>query len=95
MSTHKITRRYPGKSAAEIFTKVDELIGHFAERHSFDYKKDHAARAGAVSKMGVHGAYACSDGEVSVELKYPMFVPGPARRKVEEDIERRLETLFG
>jgi len=94
MSMHRITRQYPGKSAAEIFTRVDALMSGMAERHGLEYRKDDAACSGAVSKMGVHGAYACKDGEVSIEVKYPMLVPGSMRRKLEEDIERRLEGLF-
>jgi hypothetical protein len=95
MSTHRITRQYPGRNASEIFAKVDEMMSGMAARHGLDYRKDGAACSGAVSKMGVHGAYACRDGEVTVEVKFPMLVPHSMRRKLEEDIERRLTGLFG
>ncbi len=44
--------------------------------------------------MGITGTYLVRDGEVTVDLKYPMLVPGPLRRQVQEDIERRLDRLF-
>jgi hypothetical protein len=94
MSTSTIVKKYPGKSADEIFTKVDEAMRGLAARHGLDYRKDDGARAGSVSKMGAHGAYAVHEGQVSVELKFPMLVPGSMRKKVEEDIERKLEQLF-
>jgi hypothetical protein len=45
--------------------------------------------------MGATGTYAVRDGGVTVELKFPMLVPGSMRRKVEEDVEKRLDGLFG
>ena len=90
-----ITKAFPGKSDEEIFTRVDAVMAGVARRHSLDYRKDDAARTGAVSMMGGSGSYAVRQGEVTVELKYPFLVPGPMRRKIEEDIERKLEELFG
>ena len=90
----QITRKYPGRSAAEIFERVDVVMAHVAERLSLDYRKDGAARSGRVSKMGISGSYQVRDGEVVVDLKFPMLVPGSMRQKVEEDIQRRLDGLF-
>lgn len=90
----QITRKYPGKSAGEIYTKVDEVMERIAQKLSLDYQRDHAARTGKVSKMGVSGAYAVRDGEVTVDLKFPMLVPGPMRQRVTADIERKLDELF-
>lgn len=91
----QITRKYPGKKAAEIYEKVDEVMERIAQKMSLDYKKDLDAKTGKVSKMGVSGAYAVKDGEVTVDLKFPMLVPGSMRQKVQEDIERKLDGLFG
>lgn len=90
----RITRTYPGKSAAEIYERVDVVMARLAEKLSLDYRKDGAARSGSVSKMGISGAYQVRDGEVVVDLEFPMLVPGSMRRKVEEDIQRRLDELF-
>ncbi len=90
----QIRKEFPGKSADEIYEKVDQVMEHIASRLSLDYQKDGSARTGKVSKMGVSGAYFVRDGEVTVDLKFPMLIPGPMRQKVQDDIERKLEGLF-
>ena len=91
----QIKRSYPGKSAGEIYAKVDVVMQRIAQKLSLDYKKDGKARTGKVSKLGISGAYLVSDGEVTVDLKFPMLIPGSMRQKVQEDIERKLDGLFG
>jgi hypothetical protein len=90
----QIKKSYPGKSAGEIYSKVDEVMGRIAEKLSLDYEKDHRARTGKVSKMGISGAYLVRDGEVTVDLKFPMLIPGLMRQKVQDDIARKLDGLF-
>ncbi len=90
----QIKRTYPGKSADEIYGKVDQVMERIAEKLSLDYHRDQGAKSGKVSKMGVTGSYAVRGDEVVVDLKFPMLVPGSMRKKVEEDIERKLDTLF-
>jgi hypothetical protein len=90
----QIKRSYPGKSASEIYAKVDEVMERIAEKLSLDYKKDHSAKTGKVSKMGISGSYLVREGEVTVDLKFPMLVPGSMRQKVEDDIARKLDGLF-
>jgi len=65
-----------------------------AQKLSLDYHRDGHTKSGKVSKMGVSGSYHVRGEEVVVDLKFPMLVPGSMRRKVEEDIERRLDGLF-
>jgi hypothetical protein len=90
----QITRKYPGKSAAEIYERVDVVMAHIADKLSLDYRKDGPARSGQVSKMGISGSYQVRDGEVVVDLRFPVLVPGSMRQKVEDDIQRRLDGLF-
>ncbi len=90
----QITRKFPGKSAGEIYEKVDQVIERIAQKLSLDYQRDGSARAGKVTKMGMTGAYSVADGEVTVDLKFPMLIPGPMRQRVQEDIERKLDELF-
>ena len=92
--SHQITRKFPGKSADEIYAKVDEGMRRLAEKMALDYSSDGEKKAGKVSKMGVTGAYFVKDGEVTVDLKFPMLVPGSMRQKVAGDIERKLDGLF-
>ncbi len=91
----QIRKSYPGKSAGEIYTKVDEVMERIAQKLSLDYEKNREARTGKVSKMGISGAYLVKEGEVTVDLKFPMLIPGSMRQKVQEDIERKLDGLFG
>lgn len=90
----QIKRTYPGKRADEIYARVDEVMERIAEKLSLDYQTDDGARTGKVSKMGVTGAYAVRDGEVTVDLAFPMLLPGAMRKRVQEDIERKLDDLF-
>jgi hypothetical protein len=90
----QIKRSYPGKSAGEIYTKVDEVMERIAQKLSLDYRKDDAARTGKVSKMGISGSYLVRDGEVTVDLKFPVLIPGSMRQKVQDDIARKLDALF-
>ena len=90
----QLKRRYPGKSASEIYEKVDAVMAKVASEFSLDYQKDGKARTGEVHKMGVKGRYAVGEGEVTVELTFPMLVPGSMRRKVTDDIEKKLDGLF-
>ncbi len=90
----QIKKTYPGKSAGEIYAKVDEVMERIAQKMSLDYHKDHAAKTGKVSKMGISGAYAVHEGSVTVDLKFPMLIPGSMRQKVQDDIEKKLDGLF-
>jgi hypothetical protein len=90
----QIKKSYPGKSAGEIYTKVDEVMERIAQKLSLDYQRDHSARTGKVSKLGISGSYLVRDGEVTVDLKFPMLIPGSMRQKVQEDITRKLDGLF-
>jgi hypothetical protein len=91
----QIKRSYPGKSADEIYGKVDEVMQRIAEKLSLDYHRDGKTKTGKVSKMGVSGSYLVRGEEVVVDLKFPMLIPGSMRQKVQEDIERKLDGLFG
>lgn len=90
----QIVRKYPGKMAGEIYTKVDQVMERIAQKMSLDYQKQPDAKTGKVSKMGISGSYLVKDGEVTVDLKFPMLIPGSMRQKVQEDIERKLDGLF-
>ena len=94
MSHSQFNRKYPGKSAEEIFRKVDEAMHQMASKHSLHYERDEAAKSGKVGKMGVAGHYVVKNDEVTIDLKFPMLVPGSMKRTVEEAITKRLDHLF-
>ena len=90
----QIKKTYPGKSADEIYEKVDEVMQRITNKMGLKYDKDPDGKTGKVSKMGVSGSYLAKDGEVTVDLHFPMLIPGSMKKKVQEDIERRLDGLF-
>jgi hypothetical protein len=90
----QFSRKYPGKSADEIFVRVDRTMAEMAEKHSLAYEKDDGGKTGKVSKMGVAGKYEVSEGEVTIDLKFPMILPGSMKRTIEEAILKRLDHLF-
>jgi hypothetical protein len=90
----QIKREYPGKNAEEIYRKVDEVMQRLTDKMGLKYAKDPASRTGKVSKMGIAGTWRAVDGQVSVDLSFPMIIPGSLKRQVQEDIERRLDGLF-
>jgi len=90
----QIKKDYPGKSAGEIFEKVDEVMERLSTKMGLKYDKDPDARTGKVSKLGISGTYLAVEGTVTVELNFPMIIPGSMKKQVQEDIERRLNALF-
>jgi hypothetical protein len=89
-----IHRKYPGKKADEIYRRVDQVMERISVEMSLEYRSDERGRTGRVARMGITGTYAVREEEVTVELKYPVLVPGSLRRKVEERITEKLDGLF-
>ena len=89
-----ISRKYPGKSAQEIYEKVDQVMQRLTDKMGLKYEKQPQERAGKVSKMGISGKYLAREGEVTVDLHFPMLIPGSMKKQVQDDIERRLDGLF-
>jgi len=90
----QIKREYPGKSAQEIYEKVDAVMERLAGKMGLHYDKNPSERTGKVSKMGISGSYTASEGAVDVDLHFPFLVPASMKKKVQDDIERRLDGLF-
>lgn len=90
----QIKKEYPGKSAGEIYEKVDEVMERLSTKMGLKYHKDPDARTGKVSKLGISGTYLAVEGKVTVDLVFPMLIPGSMKKQVQEDIERRLNGLF-
>jgi len=89
-----IRRKFHGKTDHEIYEKVHEVMEKIADDMGLDYETDGSRRHGKVAKMGITGHYAVKGGEVTVDLKYPMLVPGSLKKKVEERIAQKLDGLF-
>ncbi len=90
----QIKREYPGKNAQQIYEKVDQVMERLTAKMGLKYDKDPGAKTGKVSKMGISGVYVAGNGHVTIDLHFPMLVPGAMKKQVQEDIERRLDGLF-
>ena len=53
----RFNRKYPGKTAKEIFEAVDETMERMAEKHSLAYQKDESGEERQGDKMGMAGTY--------------------------------------
>ena len=89
-----ISRKYPGKSAQEIYEAVDMVMERLTAKLGLKYQKNPGTKAGTVSKMGIKAEYLAREGEVTVDLHFPVLIPGPLKKQVQEDIERKLDVLF-
>jgi hypothetical protein len=90
----RISRKFAGHDDAAIFEKLHTVMEKIAEEFKLDYRQDGDRRTGEVSKMGITGKFSVKSGEVVVDMKYPMLVPGSMRQKIEGHIERKLDGLF-
>jgi len=90
----QIKREYPGKDARQIYEKVDQIMERLTEKLGLRYDRNPDAKTGKVSKMGISGVYVAGDGHVTIDLHFPMLVPGAMKKQVQEDIEKRLDGLF-
>ena len=90
----QISRSFPGKSAQQIYEKVDQVMERLSAKMGLKYDKHPEEMAGKVSKLGISGKYLAREGEVTIDLHFPMLTPGSMKKKVQEDIERRLDGLF-
>ena len=89
-----ISRKFPGKSAQEIYEKVDQVMQRLTTKMGLKYDKHPEEKAGKVSKIGISGKYLAKEGEVTIDLHFPMLIPGSMKKQVQDDIERRLDGLF-
>ncbi len=89
-----IRKQSPGKKADEIYARVDDVMQRLTTKMGLKYEKDPDRKTGKVSKIGISGTYLASDGQVTVDLHFPMLIPGSMKKQVQEDIERRLDGLF-
>jgi len=91
----KAERSYAGKSPSEIYQATKALIGRLAGKYGLEHQPDDAALSGTVKRMGVDGSYHAAGDKMVIELSYGFLVPGALRQKVQDEVTRQLEGLFG
>ncbi len=89
-----INKKFPGKSADQIYQAVEQVMTRMTEKMGLHHEARPGERSGKVSKMGISGSYLAKDGEVTIDLHFPMLVPGSMKRQVTQTIEEKLDKLF-
>ena len=89
-----INRKFPGKSAEQIYQAVEQVMERMTAKMGLKHEARPHDRAGKVSRMGITGSYLAKDGEVTIDLHFPMLIPGSMKRQVTETIEQKLDKLF-
>jgi hypothetical protein len=95
MAKQSFERSYSGKSPQEIFEATRKTIDEIAGRYSLDHKTDAGKLTGKVSRLGVNGGYQVAGEKLSLELEFGMLIPGAIRKRVADEVQGKLERLFG
>jgi hypothetical protein len=94
MATKTIERKYPGKSADEIYAAVEQVLRRMGEKYGIECQF-HAARytIEVPEKLGVKGHCVVKDGHAKIELHHGLM-GGAIVGKVRGYVEEKLDKLF-
>lgn len=95
MASWKTERTFAGKNAAEIYQATKKVIEDLAGKYSLKHQADDQKLSGTVKQIGVNGSYQASSEKVAITLEYGMLIPGSIRDKVQAEVTRQLDKLFG
>jgi Putative polyhydroxyalkanoic acid system protein (PHA_gran_rgn) len=95
MASYRTERTYGGQTAQDIFERTRKTIDDLAQRYSLNHKPNVPALSGTVSRMGTEGRYRVEGDKLTLELSYSFVIPGAMRRRVEDEVNQRLDRLYG
>lgn len=95
MASWKTERSYAGKSPSEIYQATKRVIDTMAGKYGLKHQGNDSSLTGTVSGMGVDGKYKAAGDKMAIELSYGFLVLGPIRQKVQDEVTRQLDKLFG
>ncbi len=95
MAKQKFEHSYPGKTPQEIFEATRKTIEEIAVKHSLKHDVDAAKLVGKVARTGVTGSYQAAGDRITLELDFSMLVPGAIRKRVGDEVQAKLDKLFG
>ncbi len=90
----KIERTYPGKTAQDIFAKLQDKLQDVANRYSLKVESDARSCSGRVHRTGADVKYKILGEKLDVSLDFSFIVPGAIRQKVKDELSARLDKLF-
>ena len=94
MASYRAERTFSGKTAQEIFERTRKTIDELAQRYSLNHQPDASALRGKVGRMGTEGRYRVEGERLTLDLDYSFLIPGPMRRRIEDEVNQRLDALF-
>ena len=95
MAKQTFEHSYPGKTTQEIFEATRKTIDEIAVKHSLKHDVDAARLFGKVARTGVNGSYQAVGEKITLELDFSMLVPGSIRKRVADEVQAKLDKLFG
>jgi Putative polyhydroxyalkanoic acid system protein (PHA_gran_rgn) len=94
MASYRAERTYTGKQAKDIFERTRKTIDQLAQRYALNHEPNEPAMSGKVSRMGTEGRYRVEGEKLTLDLDYSFLIPGAMRRRVEDEVNQRLDGLF-
>jgi hypothetical protein len=94
MASYRAERTFSGKAAQEIFERTRKTIDELAHRYALKHEPDATSLRGKVSRMGTEGRYRVEGEKLTLDLDYSFLIPGAMRRRVEDEVNQRLDGLF-
>ncbi len=71
------------------------MIEGVATKYGLKHDTNDQSLKGTVKRTGVDGAYHAAGDKLSLSLDFGFLIPGSIREKVQTEIEKRFEQLFG
>lgn len=96
MASFTRTVQIPGKSADEIYQKIDASIERFLGKEStlkFDFERDPAAKTVHMKSSYATARLVCRDGEVHLEAKLGLLASA-FRGRIDDGINKWLQKTF-
>jgi hypothetical protein len=94
MASYRAERIYSGRGGAEIFERTRKAIDELATRYALKHEPNASALRGAVSRLGTQGRYRVEGEKLILDLDYAFLVPAALRRRIEDEVNQRLDSLF-
>ena len=94
MASYRAERTYSGKAAQEIFERTRKTIDELASRYALRHEPDVPGLRGKVGRMGTEGRYRVEGDRLTLDLDYSFLIPSAMRRRVEDEVNQRLDGLF-
>lgn len=95
MAGWKTERSYAGRNAQEIYQATKQVLDGLAGRYGLKHQGDDKSLTGTVARLGIDGKYRAAGDKITLELDFGFLIPGAVRHRVQEEVTRHLDKLFG